>query len=75
MNTQHMNTQRVIRLPELKSQIRLSRSTIYNKINPKSKHYDSNFPKPFKLGERSIAWILAEVQAWIESKAGARGEA
>lgn len=68
-----MNTQRAIRVLELKKVSGLSRSTIYNKINPKSKHYDSNFPKPFKLGERSIAWIEAEVQAWIESKADARG--
>jgi prophage regulatory protein len=46
----------------------LSRATIYNKINPACKHYDSNFPKPIKLGERSIGFYAHEVQAWIESR-------
>jgi predicted DNA-binding transcriptional regulator AlpA len=33
-------SQRAIRLPELKNQTGLSRTTIYNKINPKSPHYE-----------------------------------
>lgn len=61
-------TQRAIRLPELKNQTGLSRSTIYDKLNPKSPRYDSTFPLPKKLGSRAIGWIEAEVQAWIESR-------
>lgn len=49
----------------------LSRSTIYDRINPKSKRYDSNFPKPIKFGHLT-RWRLSEVQAWIESKIEAR---
>jgi len=56
------------RLPKVKQVTDLSRSTIYNKINPKSPQYDPTFPKPIKLGSRSVGWIEAEVQAWIESR-------
>ena len=64
---------RVIRLPETKQVSGQSRSTIYNKLNPKSPQYDPTFPKPIKLGARSIGWIEAEVQAWIESRIGMGG--
>jgi prophage regulatory protein len=49
----------------------LSRSSIYSRLDPKSPHYDPDFPKPIKLGSGKnppVAWIEAEVQAWIESK-------
>lgn len=49
----------------------LSRSTIYDRINSKSKHYDPEFPKPVKFGHLT-RWRLSEVQAWIESKIEAR---
>jgi prophage regulatory protein len=67
-NSQTTPTNRVIRLPEIKAQTGQSRSTIYDKLNPKSPRYDATFPKPIKLGARSIGWIEAEVQAWIESR-------
>lgn len=37
----------------------LGRSTIYNYIA------DKTFPKPVKLGKRSVAWVESEVQDWI----------
>lgn len=49
----------------------LSRSTIYDRINPKSKRYDPDFPKPVKFGHLT-RWRLSEVQAWILSKIEAR---
>jgi prophage regulatory protein len=68
MQNAQPHSQRAIRLPELKNQTGLSRSTIYDKLNPKSPRYDSTFPLPKKLGSRAIGWIEAEVQAWIESR-------
>ena len=59
---------RVIRLPETKAQTGLSRSTIYDKLNPKSPRYDATFAKPIKLGARAIGFYEAEVQAWINSR-------
>jgi prophage regulatory protein len=67
-NSQTKPAQSINRLPKVTQVTDLSRSTIYNKINPKSAHYDPTFPKPIKLGSRSIGWIEAEVQAWINSR-------
>jgi prophage regulatory protein len=40
----------------------LSRSTIYAKVK------QGDFPKPIKLGERSVGWLENEVHGWIEQK-------
>jgi len=60
--------QSINRLPAVIQATGLSRSSIYNKLNPKSKHYDFQFPKPIKLGERSIGFYAHEVQKWIDSR-------
>ncbi|WP_327858295.1 helix-turn-helix transcriptional regulator [Acinetobacter guillouiae] len=49
----------------------LSRSTIYDRMNSKSKRYDPDFPKPVKFGHLT-RWRLSEVQSWIQSKIEAR---
>jgi prophage regulatory protein len=59
---------RVIRLKELTRLIGLSRSTIYDRMNPKSKRFDPSFPRPIKLGLASVGWNLSEVMAWITSR-------
>lgn len=56
---------RFIRLPELKDMIGIGRSTIYNKLNPKSKQFDPTFPKPRSLGANTVAWLESEVLAWM----------
>ena len=50
----------------------ISRSTIYEMINPKSSYYDPNFPKPIRLTETRIGWVSQEVYDWIESKIAQR---
>ncbi len=45
----------------------LSRSTIYDRLNPNSKRFDANFPKPIKFGHLT-RWRLSEVHEWIQSK-------
>jgi prophage regulatory protein len=67
-NSQPIPTKRIIKLPELKNQTGKSRSSIYDTLNPKSPRYDESFPKPIRVGLRSIGWIEAEVQAWIETR-------
>lgn len=54
---------RFIKLLELKERTTLSRSSIYNKIRD-----DDSFPQPIKLGERSVAFVEAEVDEWIKQK-------
>ena len=30
------------------------------------------FPKPVKIGTRSVAWVEEEVDAWVEARVAAR---
>ena len=56
---------RAIRLSEVMEKIGLKRGSIYDKLNPKSDHYDPTFPRPFKLGERAIAWDERAINKWL----------
>ena len=60
---------KLVRLSELIELIRLGRSTIYDKMDPKSKRYDATFPRPVKIGVSAIAWRLTEIQIWVDSRA------
>lgn len=57
---------RIIRLPEVISTVRLSRSEIYNQIA------DGRFPKQIQLGGRSVGWVQSEIQDWLRKKMAAR---
>lgn len=62
---------RLLRRTQVEEMTGLKRSSIYNRLNPESKHYDPNFPKPISLSsfeKGSVAWIASEVIAWIEQK-------
>ena len=52
----------------------LSRSTIYEMINPKSNYYDANFPKPINLTQNRVGWVSQEIYDWLESKIAQRSE-
>lgn len=56
----------VIRLPRLLQILGISRSTVYLKINQQSKYYDKKFPRPIKLGEKAIGWMLQDVLDYLE---------
>lgn len=69
----------ILRLPEVQLRVGLSRSTIYERINPGSRHYDPTFPRPVPLGapansalpcrrRSAVGWIEAEIEAWIEQR-------
>lgn len=59
---------RLLRRKQLEQLLGISRSTIYARLDPKSPHYDPNFPKPIKIGATSIAFVEAEVQAYIAAR-------
>ena len=59
---------KVLRLKHVQERVGLGRSTIYDRMNPKSPRYDSTFPKPIKLGIAAIGWIEVEIDAWIKSR-------
>ena len=56
---------KVLRLKDVQKRIGLSRSTIYDRLNPNSPRYDDSFPKPIKLGFSAIGWIEESVDHWI----------
>lgn len=60
-------TNQIIRLVEVKAILGLSRSTIYDKQNPKSKRFDPFFPKKIKLGARAVGWLRGDVDTWLDS--------
>ncbi|MBE6441546.1 MAG: AlpA family phage regulatory protein, partial [Desulfovibrio desulfuricans] len=43
-----------------------SRSSIYDMMGKQA------FPKQVKLGGRSVAWVEAEVRAWLDAKISER---
>lgn len=57
--------QRLLRRRQVEQSLGLSRSTIYARLDPKSRHYDPDFPRPIKLGATSIAFVESEVQDYI----------
>jgi len=59
----------ILRRRELECRLGLSRSTIYDKINPASPRYDATFPKPIKLGIGSaVGWIEGEIDDWLRKQ-------
>jgi len=59
----------LIRLPALLKLTGLNKSTVYARLQEGSRYYDPSFPKPVKLSTngRIVAWILPEVEKWIEN--------
>ena len=58
---------RILRLNELCELIGRSKSMVYEYLNPTSKYYNPNFPKPVKTSARSNGWRAVEVYAYIDS--------
>lgn len=50
----------LLRLPAVRKKTGKPRSSLYLMIA------NGEFPKPIKLGKRSVAWIESEVDQWIE---------
>ena len=59
MNTVTKNTTRLIRLPEVLHKTGYKKSWVYRLIS------ENRFPKPIKLGSRSVAFIEAEIDQWV----------
>jgi len=53
---------RLIKLKDVMQKTSLARSTIYKYIS------FSEFPKPIKLGCKSVAWLESEIDDWIKAK-------
>lgn len=73
--TEKNTTNILLRLPDVLHRTGLSRSTVYLKINSKSKYFDASFPRPVPLSSGirgGVAWPLSEIEQWISSRLNAR---
>lgn len=55
-------TERILRLPAVKTLTGRCRSAIYNDIKA------GTFPPPIKLGARASGWLESEIAEWIAAK-------
>ncbi|OGS97718.1 MAG: hypothetical protein A3K04_09660 [Gallionellales bacterium RBG_16_56_9] len=56
----------LIRRVELQRRVGLSKSAIYDRLDPKSTRHDPSFPRPVSLGGgRAVGFLEHEVDAYI----------
>ena len=61
--------QRLLRLSAVMNRVGVGKSAIYARVRAKT------FPAPVPLGGGSVAWIEAEVDAWIADRIHERDQA
>lgn len=65
-NCAGVQSMQILRLPEVSRLTGLPRSTLYLYIK------NNQFPKPIKLGVRSVGWVSDEVEHWLHVRATLR---
>lgn len=64
----------VLRVNDTARIMGVSRATIWNWANPKSRHYRPDFPKPIKLSASITGWLSSEIDEYISKLAAKRKE-
>ena len=57
----------ILRLPQVKTQTGIGRTSIYNAVNA------GTFPAPVKLGARAVGWHASDIAEWIAARPSASG--
>ncbi|SFI22400.1 transcriptional regulator, AlpA family [Collimonas sp. OK307] len=57
----------ILRLKQVLERTKISKSSVYNKMNSKSPEYDPSFPLSVKLGPNAVGWIESKIEAWVAS--------
>ena len=66
MTKSRRTTLTILRRRDLEARIGLSRSTLYDRLNPRSPRYDASFPTPIRLGNgAAVGWLAHEVEDWL----------
>jgi prophage regulatory protein len=60
---------RLLRFPDVSDRVGLRHSAIYDAIRK------GTFPRPVLLGRKAVAWLEAEVDAWINARIAERDAA
>lgn len=58
----------LLRATQVCSKLKISRTTLYAKLDKSSKYYDPDFPKQLKLGHSSVGWVENQIDQWIMSR-------
>jgi len=59
---------KIVRRKDFEQLSGLSRSTIYDKMNPKSPRYDKDFPRPIKLSLNAVGWFEKDICTWLKTR-------
>lgn len=57
-----MSTPSLLRLPQVRERVGLSRSTIYARVA------NGTFPAPIRIGGNAVAWVDRDVDDWIAAQ-------
>jgi prophage regulatory protein len=57
-----MATPSLLRLPQVRERVGLSRSTIYARVA------NGTFPAPIRIGSNAVAWVDRDVDDWIAAQ-------
>lgn len=57
-----MTNQTILRLPQVKQRIGISRSAIYDAIK------NGSFPDSISLGARAVGWLESDIDSWLNSR-------
>jgi prophage regulatory protein len=67
---------RILRKRDLEDKLRLGKTAIEEKNNPRSEYYDPTFPPPIQLGGtenvRAVGWFEHEIDEWLRKLAERR---
>lgn len=63
---------RIIRRLDTMKMLGVSKSTLADWQNPKSKRYRPDFPKKIQLGVNSVGYLESEINSYIAKLAGTR---
>ncbi|ADZ00001.1 TPA: helix-turn-helix transcriptional regulator [Neisseria meningitidis] len=66
--------QSVLRVNQVAERLGVSRSTVWNWGNTKSRHYRADFPRPFKVSANVVGWFSSEIDDYIGKLAAKREE-
>ena len=56
----------ILRRKQVEARVGLRRSTIYQGVA------DGSFPRPVRLGARSVGWLSHEIERWIADRVAER---
>lgn len=60
----------IVRLKQVERMTGLARSSIYNRMDSRSRYFDPTFPRSFPLGEKgaAVGWYEHEIQEWAKKQ-------